>query len=441
MRTVVVRTRAVLFGTAVLLALAGAQIPAAAPPAAAQATDEVRALWVDAYHDGIKSQAQVDKLVADARRANLNTLIVQVRRRGDAYYLGGPEPLASDLTPGFDGLAALLDAARRGEPRLEVHATIPVYPIWSSRAVPPTDPSHIFFRHGPNAPGDDNWLMLRDDGESWGGDSYWLDPGHPAVAAYTLDLIADLVRRYDLDGLQFDRIRYFQGDSVAGDWDRRWGYNPVSVARFNQLYGRSGRPDPSDVLWMQFRRDQVTDLLRRARESALAIRPSLKIGAAVVPWGDGPRSTADWVSKPAFAAAFQDWRSWLEEGLLDQAYVMNYNREASPTQVAWFDRWLTWQRANTFGRQVIPMLGIYLNTPAETIRQIRRVRTPNPDGSQLAGVALYSYATPDLSRANADPADDTPDGFLWDLLTRPAPDNESAPPFAETAPVPTVAGR
>ena len=43
-----------------------------------------------------KSPAQVQKLVTDARRANVNTLVVQVRRRGDVYYLGGPEPRASD---------------------------------------------------------------------------------------------------------------------------------------------------------------------------------------------------------------------------------------------------------------------------------------------------------------------------------------------------------
>jgi len=41
---------------------------------------------VDGFNDGIKSRAQVEKLVADAHRANLNALIVQVRKRGDAYF-------------------------------------------------------------------------------------------------------------------------------------------------------------------------------------------------------------------------------------------------------------------------------------------------------------------------------------------------------------------
>ena len=43
---------------------------------------EFRAFWVDAFHDGIKTPEQVDKLIADAQRANVNALIVQVRRRG-----------------------------------------------------------------------------------------------------------------------------------------------------------------------------------------------------------------------------------------------------------------------------------------------------------------------------------------------------------------------
>ena len=50
------------------------------------ARPEVRAMWVDAFHDGVKTPAQVDQLIQDAVTANINTLIVQVRRRGDAYY-------------------------------------------------------------------------------------------------------------------------------------------------------------------------------------------------------------------------------------------------------------------------------------------------------------------------------------------------------------------
>lgn len=55
-----------------------------AVPVRADDPPELRALWVDAFHEGMRSPREADDLVAAAKRANLNTLIVQVRRRGDA---------------------------------------------------------------------------------------------------------------------------------------------------------------------------------------------------------------------------------------------------------------------------------------------------------------------------------------------------------------------
>src|SRR6266536_2488739 len=96
---------------------------------------ELRAVWVDAFHDGFKTRAQVDDLVAWARSANLNALFVQVRRRGDAYYLKSFEPRAEDpdLAPGFDALQYLIDRAHQGPQRLQVHAWLATLPIWWQR--------------------------------------------------------------------------------------------------------------------------------------------------------------------------------------------------------------------------------------------------------------------------------------------------------------------
>jgi uncharacterized lipoprotein YddW (UPF0748 family) len=435
--------RSLLWAGALLMLASSALWGSRPETAEAQSAGEVRALWVDAFHGGIKSPAQVEKLVADARRANVNTLLVQVRRRGDVYYKGGPEPPGPEQAIGHDGLRALLDAARSGSPRLEVHAWIPVYPIWSNRDAPPTDPSHAFNRHGPNAAGEDKWLLTRDDGETWAGNGYWLDPGHPAVSAYLVDLATDLVQRYDVDGLHLDYPRYYQGDGVGGGaWDRRWGYNEASVLRFNWEHARAGQPDANDPLWVQYRRDRVTDLVRRIRESTLAARPALKLSAAVIgSWGAGPRTDAEWLRTAAYGYVFQDWRGWLEQGLLDQAYVMSYFREFEPLQAAWLDRWLDWNRGHAYGRQVVAGLAIYLNEPTHSISQVRRALASGPDGARLSGVALYSYAAPDSSRANADPGDDTPDGLMWDVLARPAAENDYSPPFPEPLGVPAMPWR
>src|SRR5919201_1352699 len=118
-----IRWRSVV-GAAVVAALFVSTSWQPASRAVGAQSGEVRALWVDAFHDGIKSPGQIQKLVADARRANVNTLLVEVRRRGDAYYLGGPESPASDQPAGYDALRTLLDAAHGGAPRLEVKAWI-----------------------------------------------------------------------------------------------------------------------------------------------------------------------------------------------------------------------------------------------------------------------------------------------------------------------------
>src|SRR5262245_61941904 len=65
---------------------------------------EFRALWVDAFHAGIRSPQEADQLVMEAQQSNFNALIVQVRRRGDALYLQSFEPSLEDAAydPTFD---------------------------------------------------------------------------------------------------------------------------------------------------------------------------------------------------------------------------------------------------------------------------------------------------------------------------------------------------
>ncbi len=46
----------------------------------------LRAFWVDAFHPGFISGAQVTRLIADTRAGNCSAVLVEVRRRGDAYY-------------------------------------------------------------------------------------------------------------------------------------------------------------------------------------------------------------------------------------------------------------------------------------------------------------------------------------------------------------------
>jgi uncharacterized lipoprotein YddW (UPF0748 family) len=376
------------------------RVPLPAPtPFVALDPPELRAVWVDAFHDGFKTPQQVDDLVAWARSANLNALFVEVRKRGDAYYLKSFEPRAEDpdLTPGFDALQYLIDRAHQGPQRLQVHAWLATLPIWYRRDTPPVSPDHVFNLHGLNADEADTWLMYRDDGTAWAGDGpsgiYYLDPGNPAVQTYTTDVYVNLLRNYDVDGIHLDQVRYYEGDAL------RWGYNPTSVARFDQQLGRDPAdvPAPTDPDWVAWRRDQVTALVRRIYLEAKAIKPKVAVSAAVVAWGKGPQTDDDWDRQAPYAYVLQDWRAWLQEGIVDYVLPMDYYREAS--QAAWFDTWTQWQVGHTGTRGVVLGMGSYLNTADGALAQLGRAR----DLGAL-GVALYSYAVPtaDLEGASYD---------------------------------------
>src|SRR5204862_1065661 len=136
---------------------------------------------------GFKTREQVDDLVAWARSANLNALFVQVRRRGDAYFVKSLEPRSEDpdLTPDFDALQYLLDRAHQGPQRLQVHAWLATLPIWWQRDVLPQAVNHPFNLRGLSASAADTWLMYRDDGVAWAGVGnscmYYLVPSDPVV--------------------------------------------------------------------------------------------------------------------------------------------------------------------------------------------------------------------------------------------------------------------
>ena len=380
-------------------------------PRAHAAPAQLRALWVDAFNSGIKSAAQASQLVADAKRGGYNALIVQVRRRGDAYYTSDVEPRTQDaaLAPApYDPLGTILAAAHKQG--IQVHAWIATLAIWRDNLGQPADPSHVYWQHGPGAQGSDNWVSLGVNGETTSGGDTWLDPGHPSVVAYTSAVVRDLLAHYPaLDGLQLDLMRY------AGP---SFGYNPVNVARFNERYGRWGTPDPTDPAWAQWRRDQVTGLMRKVALDVAEVAPNARLSLAAIAIGKAPTQlSGGWEASDPYSNRFQDWRGWLQEGILDTACVMNYDREADAAQREWYRGWASWEAGQAGPRAVVVGHGAWLNSPSATIDQI----TYAIDAG-ASGVASYAYS--DLS------GDASTRGQVLDALR--------AGPFAQSATVPAM---
>ena len=198
--------------------------PSPSPTPLTLGPPEYRAIWVDAFHDGIKSPAQVEKLVADARRANLNTLIVQVRKAGDAYFNHADEPPAKDIAgPGdFDPLAYVLRLAHANVPRIEVHAWVNTFFAGQS--------SRVFTKHG------EEWGNRSADGQA----GAYLDPGVSEVQIYLHRIFMDLALNYDVDGIHLDFVRYPGVD---------YGYSPTAVSLYMAETGTTQAPDPDEARW------------------------------------------------------------------------------------------------------------------------------------------------------------------------------------------------
>lgn len=413
------------------LALISATLAASimAAPSAAQTsteTPEIRGLWVDAFHAGIRSPREADDLVAAAKGANLNTLFVQVRRRGDALYTRGVEPPLDDpnYDPAFDALAYIVEAGHRAG--LEVHAWINAMPTWRDEA-PPKDGRHIFNRHGPTARGDDNWFTASPSGMHRFPVGYFLDPGHPAAAAYLADIYLNVVRNYAVDGIHFDYIRYPETDERSAR-GAPVGYNAVSLRRYRRVTGRGDTlvPDPGDAAWMAWRRRQVTYLVRRVSIEAKAINPRIKISAALIPWGQPPSGEEDFADVAPMQRVYQDWHQWLRDGLIDLGVPMNYATETDDRVRGWFDGWIAWEKRHQHGRQLAVGLGAYRNATEHTLAQIARVRQAE-GGDRVHGMSFFSYFAPvqrpQGNPENPSPVEPGPDrlGFLRAAFPRPAP--------------------
>src|SRR6202171_4915945 len=340
--------------------------PEPSPSPITYGASQYRAMWVDAFNDGIKSRAQIAKLVADAHRANLNVLIVQVRKRGDAYFNRADEARALDIigSRGFDPLSYLIELAHSSRPKIEVHAWLNTFFVG--------DTSGVYLKHP-------DWVNRTNDGAVGG----FLDPAIPEVQTYTHQVFMDLALNYDIDGLHMDFVRY---PGV------NWGYTAASLSHYAHDTGASGVPSPDDLRWQAWRRDRVTAFVRDLHDDLQQKKPSVKLSGALICFGGGPANLANWWRTSAYSSVFQDWADWLIKGYLDFGVPMNYDSEWIGREKSWFDAWLNFEKDSGFANKVVTGVGAFLNYPDDSLAEIRRALAPSPRGNQVLGVAIYSYA-------------------------------------------------
>jgi len=399
---------------------------------------QFRAYWVDSFGPGLYTEAEIDQLVAETRAANLNAIVAQVVRRADCLCNRSMMPRTeAEIDPyPFDPLQTLIEKAHAAG--IEVHAWLNAGIMWAGD-VPPRDPDHVFHAHGPAAADAETWVSRRFDGASRGGNLYFFDPGHPAAADYIVEMYLSIVRNYDVDGINLDYIRY--PDFNPGESIPAWGYTPVAVARFQAISGRSDLPDPTDPEWVAWRREQITGIVRRIYLESYAINPLLRVSADTVTYGTISGETEAWLRSRPYREVLQDWRAWMEEGIIDLNIPMNYRREPLPPppgQPSMFGEWSRFAVNQQHARQVAIGTALYLNPVEDSIAQIRQALAPRPDGTRASGWVGFSYRTPDLLVNQRRRSPEYARADLARALTTADPDPGRAPLFGSPAVVPPM---
>lgn len=214
------------------------------------------------------------------------------------------------------------------------------------------------------------------------GEGYYLDPGVPAAQTWLVETVLDVVRHYGVDGIHLDYLRYptgrQDGQPIAP------GYNPIALQRYAAETGALGRPAPNDPRWQRWRADQPGQLVRRLYASALAVKPQLKISAAVPP-----------EPAAAYAAALCDWPGWLRDHWLDAVAPMNF---LPADQNAQFAQRVDQALDLAAGRHVYIGQAGYLNPSENSLTQLRSAAV-----RPIQGLIVFSYAYPIMSLLAPDP--------------------------------------
>jgi len=376
--------------------LSSPKAPASATPSPTPQPEisETRALWV--VRTTMETPESVRALVQKAKENGFTDLIVQVRGRGDAYYDSSIEPRAEALTQqpaSFDPLALTIEEAHRSG--IKVHAWINIYVVADLES-PPKSRDHLIYRHP-------EWVMVPRglaaelyDTKPNGGEyldriiefsrlnhreleGLFVSPAHPGVKDNLFDIWMDIARRYEVDGLHFDYVRYP---------NPQYDYSRVSINLFRQeidknlsrrdrlVFAAGFRKDPLfyvrkfPAAYAKFQRDQVTELVARIYRGVKSVKPNAIISAAVFA-----------NEEDAERSRFQDWKKWVQMGWLDVVCPMAYTPDTET-----FRKQLLSAMNLASGKRVWGGIGAYKQTAESAVEKIRVAREL---GTQ--GFILFSY--------------------------------------------------
>ena len=316
------------------------------PPAAPR---EFRALWIATVANldwpsrrGLSTaeqQQEITKIVATAKRLKMNALILQVRPAADAIYPSSIEPWSEYLSgvqgqapqPFYDPLALWINEAHANG--LELHAWFNPYRARHSTA--------------KSLPASNHLINTRPDWVKTYGDQRWIDPGEADAAKRLLDVVRDVVRRYDVDGVHIDDYFYPYPVKTAADQPDVDFPDEASWRRYVATGGKLARAD--------WRRDNVNRLVQSMNAAVHSEKAWLKFGISPFGLPRADRRPAGIVGFSQYDKLYADVELWWQQGWLDYLAPQLYWPIAQTAQA--FPVLLDyWSRSNAKNRHLWPGL-------------------------------------------------------------------------------------
>ena len=348
------------------------------PPVAQAPREELRGVWMtNIDSDVLFSKAALKPALDKLADLNFNTVYPTVWNWGYTLF---PSEVAERTTGYKQGLYPDLAETGRQE-RLEAaqgnrdmllelieiaHSRdLKVIPWFEFGFMAPAD-SALALRHP-------DWLTQKNDGSlvtaEGDHDRVWLNPFHPEVQSFILELVAELSANYDIDGFQVDD---HMGLPVA------YGYDAYTVNLYQQEHGGQMPPlDPADAAWTRWRADKITDFMGQVFKTLKTYKPQ-----AVMSVSPNPH---------VFAYEFylQDWDTWLKRGYVEELIIQLYRNDLGRFV------WEMGQDAADFARTHVPTsVGILSGLRGRSVpmaqikEQVEAVRDRD-----YAGVSFFFYET------------------------------------------------
>lgn len=299
--------------------------------------------WPKANIESIQKE-EYTKYLDKFEKYNVNAVIMQIRPCADAFYNSPLEPWSEYITgrqgsdPGYDVLGWMVEEThRRG---MEFHAWMNPYRISNSASAFATNgaANHPAKLHPDWTMRYDNLLMYR--------------PACPEVKKLLVDVVDDLITKYDVDGIHFDDYFYpYPKSGVEID-------DADDFKKYGAAYANVG----------DFRRAQVDEVIEKIHNLLVSKKPGVVF--SIAPFGiwrnkaSDPVYGSDSSGLQNYDDLYADVRKWCQNGWIDLIVPQLYNSTSNYAMN--FTKMCTWWNTNTFRAKLAIGHALYrFGVPAE----------------------------------------------------------------------------